>query len=58
MTVLAAVGIRSWQRGTNEHTNRLVRQYFPKVTRFDDIKHAALARAETQLNNRARKRLG
>jgi IS30 family transposase len=47
-----------WQRGTNEHTNRLVRQYFPKGTRFDDISHAAVARAETQLNNRPRKRLG
>jgi transposase, IS30 family len=47
-----------WQRGTNEHTNRLVRQYFPKGTRFYDISHAAVARAETQLNNRPRKRHG
>lgn len=46
-----------WQRGTNEHTNRLVRQYFPKGTRFTDISHAAVARAQTQLNERPRKRL-
>jgi IS30 family transposase len=47
-----------WQRGTNEHTNRLVRQYFPKGTRFFDISHAAVARAQSQLNERPRKRLG
>ncbi len=47
-----------WQRGTNEHTNRLARQYFPKGTRFHDISHAAVARAQTQLNERPRKRLG
>lgn len=46
-----------WQRGTNENTNGLVRQYFPKGTRFTDISHAAVARAQTQLNNRPRKRL-
>ena len=48
----------AWQRGTNEHTNGLVRQYFPKGTRFTDISHAAVARAQTQLNHRPRKRLG
>jgi IS30 family transposase len=47
-----------WQRGTNENTNGLVRQYFPKGTRFHDISHAAVARARTQLNERPRKRLG
>jgi IS30 family transposase len=47
-----------WQRGTNENTNGLVRQYFPKGTRFTDISHAAVARAQTQLNERPRKRLG
>ena len=46
-----------WQRGTNENTNGLVRQYFPKGTRFTDISHAAVARAQTQLNDRPRKRL-
>ena len=47
-----------WQRGTNENTNGLVRQYFPKGTRFTDISHAAVAGPKTHLNARPRKRLG
>jgi IS30 family transposase len=46
-------------RSVLEHANRLVRQYFPKGTRIDDISHAAVARAEPQLNGpRKEKRLG
>ncbi len=47
----------SWQRGTNEHTNGLLRQFFPKGTDFARISHHAVARAEKLLNERPRKRL-
>lgn len=47
----------SWQRGTSENTNGLLRQFFPKRTDFTRISHQAVARAETLLNERPRKRL-
>lgn len=47
----------SWQRGTNEHTNGLLRQFFPKGTDFAQISHHAVARVEKLLNERPRKRL-
>lgn len=46
-----------WQRGTNENTNGLIRQYFPKGTDFSRISHQAVARVEQQLNERPRRRL-
>jgi IS30 family transposase len=48
----------SWQRGSNENTNGLIRQYFPKRTRFATIKPSEIAEVERKLNNRPRKRLG
>ena len=48
----------SWERGLNEHTNGLVRQYFPKATDFRKLDPAELERVETLLNNRPRKALG
>ena len=45
----------SWERGTNENTNGLLRQYFPKDTDFSKISSQQLASAVTQLNNRPRK---
>ena len=47
-----------YQRGTNENTNGLIRQYFPKGTDFRDISHHAARRAENLLNNRPRACLG
>ena len=47
-----------WQRGTNENTNGLVRQYFPKGTDFRTVSRAEIAEAEQRLNSRPRKILG
>lgn len=48
----------SWERGTNENTNGLIRWYFPKGTDFGTISDEALARVEHAINTRPRKRLG
>jgi IS30 family transposase len=47
-----------WQRGTNENTNGLVRQYFPKGTNFNHVSTREVAAAQNHLNHRPRKRLG
>lgn len=49
---------RSSQRGTNENTNGLIRQYYPKGTDFKKITDAELRRVVEKLNDRPRKRLG
>lgn len=48
----------SWERGLNENTNGLVRQYFPKKYDFTKITAEELQRVEDLLNNRPRKTLG
>jgi transposase, IS30 family len=45
----------SWQRGTNENTNGLVRQYFPKRTDFAAVPAEAIRDVADRLNNRPRK---
>lgn len=47
----------SWERGTNENTNGLIRDYFPKRTDFRMISDAELDYVERELNERPRKRL-
>lgn len=48
----------SWERGTNENTNGLVRQYFPKKSGFSQISEAEIKFVMERLNNRPRKTLG
>ena len=48
----------SWQRGTNENTNGLVRQYFPKKSDFSTLADEHVQFVNDRLNNRPRKALG
>lgn len=48
----------SWERGINENTNGLIRQYFPKQMKFATITDRDILLAEAKLNNRPRKTLG
>lgn len=49
---------RSWERGTNENLNGLLRQYFPRRTEIGTPSRAELKRVERSLNTRPRKCLG
>jgi len=48
----------SWQRGTNENTNGLVRQYIPKKSDFSLVSETDVQLVADRLNNRPRKALG
>jgi len=43
-----------WERGTNENTNGLIRQYFPKGTEFDQVSGREIKRVQRELNDRPR----
>ena len=47
-----------WERGTNENTNGLIRQYFPKGTDFHQVSAYEIQKAQNKLNGRLRKVLG
>src|SRR5437588_7077636 len=48
----------SWERGVNENTNGLVRQYFPRKSDFSKITERQVNKVVERLNNRPRKTLG
>ena len=48
----------SWERGTNENTNGLIRRYLPKGTNFNEIHINQLQIIQEKLNNRPRKIIG
>ena len=45
----------SWERGTNENTNGLLRQYFPKKRKLNDVSNFEVRYVENRLNNRPKK---
>jgi IS30 family transposase len=53
-----ATPYHSWERGLNEHTNGLVRQYCPKGSNLTHYSDEDIQHVENQLNNRPRKVLG
>jgi IS30 family transposase len=55
LAIYFAKAYAAWQRGTNENTNGLFRQFYPKGTDFLTVRPSALHQTETLLNNRPRK---
>ncbi len=55
MQVYFAHPYSSWERGTNENTNGLIRRYFPKGTDFNTVDELQLKTVQERLNNRPRK---
>jgi IS30 family transposase len=58
LDVYFAKPYHSWERGTNENTNGLIRRLYPKQSSFANIREDELARIERYLNDRPRKCLG
>lgn len=58
MKIYFAHPYSSWQRGTNENTNGLIRRYLPKGTDFNKIDEKTLMIIQQKLNNRPRKIIG
>ncbi len=58
ITVYFAHPHSPWERGSNENTNALLRQYFPKGTDFTRISKRKLKEVQNELNDRPRKTLG
>lgn len=58
MSCYFAHAYSSWERGSNENLNGLIRRFFPKKTDFRNISDTEIQRVEYLLNTRPRKRLG
>jgi IS30 family transposase len=58
MKIYFAHPYSSWERGTNENTNGLIRRYLPKGTNFNEIDLKQLQMIQQKLNNRPRKIIG
>ena len=58
LSIYFAHAYHSWERGTSENTNGLIRRYFPKGTYFSNIEIEQLKSVVELINSRARKRLG
>ncbi|OAD41570.1 IS30 family transposase, partial [Polaribacter atrinae] len=58
MKIYFAHPYSSWERGTNENTNGLIRRYLPKGTNFNEIDLNQLQIIQEKLNNRPRKIIG
>jgi transposase, IS30 family len=58
MKIYFAHPYSSWERGTNENTNGLIRRYLPKGTDFNEIDEKILMIIQEKLNNRPRKIIG
>ena len=58
MDIYFANPYHSWERGTNENTNGLLRQFFPKKSMFAKLTQKTVNDAVTLINHRPRKRLG
>jgi hypothetical protein len=56
--IFFATPYHAWERGLNENTNGLIRDFFPKGTDFSTISDAEVAKVERLLNARPRKSLG
>ena len=58
MKIYFAHAYHSWERGSNENVNGLIRRFFPKKTDFRMVTDAEIRLVERLLNSRPRKRLG
>lgn len=58
MDIYFANAYHSWERGTNENTNGLLRQFFPKKSMFAKLTQKEVNNAVDIINHRPRKRLG
>jgi IS30 family transposase len=58
LEIYFAYPYHSWERGSNENANGLLRQFFPKKSKFANITQEEIEKAVRSINNRPRKRHG